>query len=310
MCITKRAPTVPIRRRLVLATLASVAFPSSRASAQAVLQAIATFSILRDLIQTIGGEKWQVTALVGPGGDAHHYHATPADSIRLQRAGLLVSNGLGFEAWLPRVVSAAPFRGRHLVASKGIEPLMSAPTGHAKNRTPDPHCWHDIALARRYAANIAEVLGEVDPPGQLDYQRRVGEFDGALAILDTWVREQVARVPTAQRRVVCSHDAFAYFGRAYGVEILTFRSGDHDHAPSAREVARLVSQVREEKVKALFYVHHGSRAQIDQIARETGGTVAGALYSDALSAANGPAATYEAMIRYNVGVLVAGLLRS
>lgn len=296
------------RRSLLGAALAPVAFPFARAAAQTGPRAIATFSILRDLVQSIAGGGWQVDSLIGPDGDAHVYRATPADAIRLQRAGLLVSNGLGFETWLPRAAAAAPFQGRHVVASAGIDPLMRAASGHAKSRTPDPHCWHDVTLARRYATNIAQALIEVDPAGQSDYRRRVRELDDALGTLDTWVREQVTRVPPPKRRVVCSHDAFGYFARAYGVEVITLQGGDHDHAPSARELARLATRVRDQQVKALFYVKHHNRAVIDQLARETGGTVAGALYSDTLSTANGPAASYEAMIRYNVGVLAAGML--
>lgn len=309
-----------VRRRSFLsaAALAPVAFPVARAAAQTGSQsgpqyghrAIATFSILRDLAQTLGGDRWQVDALIGPDGDAHVYQATPADTTRLKRAGLLVSNGLGFETWLPRATAAAPFQGRHAVASAGIDPLMRAASAHATTRMPDPHCWHDVALARRYAANIAQALSDVDPAGRPDYRRRLGDLDVALAALDAWVRDQVARIAPSQRRVVCSHDAFGYFARAYGVEIITLLGGDHDHAPSAREIAQLISRVREQKVRALFSVHHGNRAAIAQIARETGGTVVGALYSDALSAAGGPAATYEAMIRYNVSTLVAGMLRN
>lgn len=304
-------PPRPIgRRSLVGAIAAGVACRVSPAIAQPSRSVIATFSVVRDLVQSIGGGRWQIDELIASGGDAHVYSATPADAIRLQRADLLVSNGLGFETWLPRLTSAAQFRGREAVASAGIEPLMRAASAHAMTRTPDPHCWHDVTLVRRYAANIGQALGDADASGAADYRRRLGEIDGALVRLDTWVREEVGRVPAPKRRVVCGHDAFAYLARAYGVEVFALQGPDHDHAPNARELARLVTRVRDRQVKAVFAVHHGNRALVDQVARDSGGFVAGVLYGDSLSPANGPAATYEAMIRYNVSALVSGMLRN
>lgn len=271
--------------------------------------AIATFSILRDLTQSIGGDRWQISELIGPGGDAHHFRPTPADAIRLQRAEVLVSNGLGFEAWLPRLLASVSFGGRQAVASTGIEPLMRGASVHGTTGMADPHCWHDVALMRRYAANIAQAFGDADRAGESAYRRRLGELDGALVRLDAWVRDEIARVPARKRRVVCAHDAFGYFARAYGVEVIALGGVDHDHEPNARDLARLIALVRREQVKPLFAVHHGNRALIDQVARETEGFLADTLYSDSLSDAIGPAATYEAMMRYNVGALVAGMLR-
>jgi zinc/manganese transport system substrate-binding protein len=271
---------------------------------------VATFSILKDLTEELADGRWRVTALVGPDADIHSYQATPGDARSLARADLMISNGLTLEGWLPRLVGAAEFKGRSVVASRGIVPLTPAGMPGMAARAVDPHCWQDVALARRYSANIADGLAAADPDGAETYRRRLAGLDRRLAALDAWVRSEIARVPVDRRRVITNHDAFGYFARAYGVEFLAARGIDPERAPTAREFAHLVSQVRRHRVKALFIENFGNRALIDQLAQETDGFVGRPLYTDALSAPAGPAATYEAMMRHNVVALVEGMLHN
>lgn len=245
--------------------------------------------------------------MVGRNADAHSYQPTPLDARRLAQSDLLVSNGLEFEPWLARLAAAAPFKGRHVMAADGIAPIKRT-TGGAGAL--DPHCWQDVGLARRYVANIAEGLAQVDVANAVIYRERATEVDRRLGALDAWVRTEIGRVPPDRRRVITNHDAFGYFARAYGVEFLAARGINPDRDPTPQEIAHLIRLVRSHKVNALFIENLGNRAFIDQIAQEAGGVVGPPLYSDALSPAEGPAPTYEALVRHNVTALVGGMLRN
>jgi len=287
-----------MRRRIFLAALLPAGFATA-VSAQDRLSLVATFSILGDLAGEVGGERVEVRTLVGPDTDSHLYQPTPADVRALARAQALVSNGLGFEGWLGRLAQAATFEGRRIVATTGV-PVMND----------DPHCWHDVACTRRYVANIADGLESADPANAGYYRERARVYDLRLAALDSWIRSEIDTVPEKQRKAITGHDAFRYFARAYGVTFEAARGYAADSEPSARDMAKLIRHAREQKIKALFIENMSSPVLVREIAEDVGAVVGPPLYSDALSPAGGPAATYEAMMRHNVVALVAGMLRN
>jgi zinc/manganese transport system substrate-binding protein len=180
--------------------------------------------------------------------------------------------------------------------------------GHSHGRpgqpAPDPHCWQDLALGRRYVANIAAGLSAADPEGATHYAARAGAYDARLAALDAEVRAAIATVPEARRIVVTSHDAFGYFGAAYGVRFLAPAGVSTTAEPSAQQVARLIRLIREQNVTALFMENMANPANLRRIAAETGVAIGGRLYADSLSPPDGPAPTYEAMFRHNLALLV------
>jgi len=297
------------RRSLLLATPGLLAALSARA--QARLKAVATFSILGNLVAEVAGDKVDLTVLVGADIDAHTYQPRPADARAVADARLLVSNGLGFEGWIDRLAKAAPFKGRAVVASTGVATLAAAHAqGHSHGHGPDPHCWQDDARTQRYVANIGKGLAEADTANATYYRERADAFDKRLAELDAWVKAEIARVPADKRRVITGHDAFRYFASAYGVAFQSPRGVSTSSDPSAKDVAALIRQVREQKIKALFVENMTNPGLVEQIARESGGIVGPRLYSDALSGPDGPAATYEKMMRHNVAALVAGMSRN
>jgi zinc/manganese transport system substrate-binding protein len=287
--------------RLALLLLALFnALPAWAESAQADgrVKVVATFSILGDLVREVGGDAVEVTTLVGPDGDAHTYQPKPTDARALASAKVLVSNGLGFEGWIDRLSEAAGFKGVRIVASAGA-PAES-----------DPHCWQDVACTRRYVANIAEGLASADPTNAALYRTRAAAYDEKLAMLDTWIRREIANVPAAQRQAITGHTAFRYFARAYDVRFSAPTGYSTDAEPTARDVANLIRQVREQKIKAVFVENMTNPALVAEIARDSGASVGPRLYSDALSKPDGPAPTYEAMMRHNVTALVAGMQKN
>ena len=293
-------------RSLLAAALLFAALPTV---AQTKVKAVATFSILGDLVAEIGGEKIDVVTLVGPDTDAHAYQPTPTDARALASAQALVSNGLGFEGWIDRLAEAASFKGRRIVVSAGV-PTLEAEKMRGRTQGPDPHCWQDVACARRYVANIAEGLIASDPANAAYYRSHAALYDKRLADLDLWIRTEIAKVPENQRKAITSHGAFHYFANAYGVQFHAPRGYNTDSDPSARDVAALIRQVREQKIKALFIENMTNPNLIRQIAHDAGGVVGPSIYSDALSKPGGPATTYETMMRHNATALVAGMLKN
>jgi zinc/manganese transport system substrate-binding protein len=295
-----RRRSMPTTKRFLAAILLAFAAVTS-AAAQDKLKVVASFSIVADLVKQVGGDHVEVSALVGPNTDMHDFRPTPADSRRLLGAQLVVINGLGFEGWADRLVKAAGYRGARLVASKGVKALP----GRGHGRT-DPHAWQEVANVKIYVANIRDALSAADPKNESEYRRRAADYIKQLDALEAEIKVAFEGIPKP-RRVVTSHEAFSYYGDAYDIEFLAPR-GISEHAqPSAKTVAQLIRQIKREKVKAVFVETISDQRLMDQIARETGAVVGGTLYSDALSDASGPAASYIAMMRHNTRLLAAAL---
>ncbi|MCR0981462.1 metal ABC transporter solute-binding protein, Zn/Mn family [Roseomonas populi] len=306
-----------MQRRTFLAAV--LALPAIRpAAAQAVLPVVAAFSILGDLVRQVAGDRpLALSVLVGPDGDAHDFQPRPSDAERLRGAALLVRNGLGFDDWLNRLTGAAGFRGTTVTAADGVTTRPAEAGGHGHShgegrrgrggeaaRAPDPHAWGDPRNARIYARNIAAGLSAADPGNAALYARNAEGFSARLTALDAEVRAAIGTVPEGKRRVITSHDAFGYYGDAYGITFLA-PQGVSTHADaSAANVARLIRQVRAEGISAVFLENMAEGTTLDRLAREAGVRVRGRLYSDALSPPDGPAATYEALIRHNTALLV------
>lgn len=276
---------------------------------------VASFSILGDFVRVVGGDRIALVTLVGPDIDAHDFQPRPSDAKTVGAAKLIIANGLGFEGWLDKLVKAAGYKGRVCHAAEKISATIPGKSGHghahghshAGKQAADPHAWQDVANVLIYIDQIRDCLISVDPAGATLYQANTAAYRGELEALDAEIRAALAAIPAAQRRAITSHDAFQYFARAYGVQFIAAAGVSSEAQPSAAQVAKLISQMKKEKLKALFVENMSSPRLIDQLARETGATPGGTLYADALSPADGPAATYLAMMRVNLATLIAGL---
>lgn len=295
-----------IRRRSFVARTAALAalpaLPLGLAHAQtAPARVVASFSILADMAQEVAPAGVQITPLVGPDADAHVYEPSPADGRRLAQADLVLVNGLGFEGWIDRMVKVSGYRGPVVVASRGITARSGGHHGI------DPHAWQDLTLARRYVANLADAFTRRWPERRDEIEQRRADYDARLGRLDAQVREWLDAVPRAQRRVITSHDAFGYFGAAYGVDFLAPQGWSTHSEPSAAAVARLIRQIRKDGVRAIFVENISDPRLVERIAREGGARIGGTLYSDALSRSGGPAATYLQLFEHNARSLTAAL---
>jgi zinc/manganese transport system substrate-binding protein len=296
-----------VLRRTVLAL--GLALFATPALAVERLPVVASFSILGDMTARVGGERIALTTLVGPDGDAHVFQPGPGDARALANARVLVLNGLGFEGWISRLKDAAGFGGVEVVATSGIEPLPPSEHeehGHEHGAV-DPHAWQDVGNAEIFVRNIANGLERADPDGAVIYRANAEAYLAELHALDEEIRSAMARVPEAQRVLVTSHDAFRYFAHAYGVTVLAPQGVSTESEASAADVARLIEQIRAERVQAVFVENISDPRLVDQIVRETGAHVGGTLHSDALSPPGTPAASYLGMMRQNAAQITAAL---
>jgi len=293
---------------MLAATLPAAA---QTAGAPAPLPVVASFSILADFVTEVGGPRVAVTALVGPDGDGHVYQPTPADARTVAAARLVVVNGLGFEGWMDRLVKASGSRAAVVTATRGVKPLRDPAAGHGHGHGHghdiDPHAWQDVGNARLYVAAIRDALIEADPAGRADYEARATAYLGRLDALDAEIRAAIARIPADRRRVITSHDAFGYFSKAYGLAFEAPQGVSTESEASARDVARIIRQIRAEKLPAVFIENVSDPRLMDRIAKETGARIGGRLYSDALSRPDGPAGTYIEMMRNNIRELSSAL---
>lgn len=297
---------MPTRRNILLGT-AALALAAPGAGASEALAVVASFSILADFVREVGGARIRLDTLVGPGQDAHEFQPAPGDARRIAAARVVVLNGLGFEGWLPRLIRASGFRGAQVVASEGIATRRATDEhGHAHGHA-DPHVWQDPKRAQAMVRRIAAGLAAADPAGKAGYEANAARYLERLEALHAWVEAQFADIPRARRRIVTSHDAFAYYGERYGIDFLAAQGISTRGEPSARHIARLVQQIRRERITAIFIEGMANPRVLEQVAGESGARIGGTLYSDALSGPDGPAPTYEAMIRHNTNRIAEAL---
>lgn len=299
-----------LTRRILIA--AAVTALSWSAHAQEKMPVVATFSILGDIVQNVGGDRVAVKALVGPNGDAHVYSPSPADAKTLADAKVVVTNGLGFEGWIARLIKSSNTKAPNIVATKGIKPRKLAGKhshdhahGHGEG---DPHAWQSVVNVKTYVANIRDGLIAVDPAGKPTYEANAAAYLEKLDALDREVRATIARIPADRRKIITTHDAFGYFKDAYGLDFVAPQGVSTDSEASARDVARIITQIKKQKIPAVFMENISDPRLLKRIADETGAKVGGTLYSDALTPEKGDAPTYIDLIRHNIRTLSAALI--
>jgi len=291
-----------MKRSMLFGTLAAFALSGFSVLAQASpLEAVASFTVIADMVQNVGGERVHVTSLIGPNGDPHVYEPTPADAQALKKADVAFVSGLHLEGWMDRLIKASGYKGEPVVLSTGIKTRSMEEDGQ---RITDPHAWNSAANAQIYVRNIVAALQKVDPQGANVYQANGERYSAQLKALDSYARAQIQNIPASQRKVLTSHDAFGYFGDAYGVTFLSPLGFSTESEASAADVGKLIRQIKAEHVSAYFFENSGDPRLVKQIADASGAKPGGELYVEALSPADGPAGSYVQMFRYNVDAMV------
>jgi zinc/manganese transport system substrate-binding protein len=283
---------------MLLVLLTSVA----PACAQNHLNVVASFSILGDFARNVGGERVNVTTLVGPDGDVHVYTPAPADAKKIADAKLVIINGLGLEGWLSRLVQSAGSKATMITASEGVTPRRLGSDA-------DPHAWQSVANAKIYVANIRDALVAADPADAGLYRDNADRYLAKLDALDRDVRAAVAQIPEGRRKVISTHDAFGYFAAAYGVEFIAPQGVSTESEASARDIAAIITQIKTSKIPAVFLENISDPRLMRRISTETGARIGGTLYSDSLTGEKGDAPTYIDMVRHNIKALTSALAK-
>lgn len=284
-------------RRILLCVLLLIASPVHAAER---LSIVASFSILGDLVRNVGGDRVNLTTLVGANSDVHVYTPAPADAKRVADAKLVIVNGLGLEGWLPRLVQSSGSKAQIVTASAGIAPLK---LGSAA----DPHAWQSVRNVKIYVADITKALAAADPDDAEFFRAQAGVYQEKLEALDREVREAVATIPAERRKVISTHNAFGYFAAEYGIQFVAPVGVSTETEPSARDIAAIIGQIKAQKIPAVFLENISDDRLIRQIAAETGAKLGGTLISDGLTGEKGPAPTYIDMVRHNIKALTSAL---
>jgi zinc/manganese transport system substrate-binding protein len=282
---------------LVFLLLAAVLSP---ARAQDRLNVVASFSILGDFVRNVGGNNVSLTTMVGPDSDVHVYAPAPVDAKKIADAKVVIVNGLGLEGWLPRLLQASGGKAPIVVATRGIAPLKLGSDA-------DPHAWQSVANAKIYVTNIRDALVAAAPADAEIFRTNAQAYLLRLDALDREVREAVARIPKARRKVISTHDAFGYFAAAYGIEFIAPSGVSTESEASARDIAGIITQIKTLKIPAVFLENISDDRLIRRIAAETGARVGGTLFSDSLTGEKGNAPTYIDMVMHNIKVLTGAL---
>ncbi len=273
-------------------------------AAAKTVEAVASFTVLADVVKQVGGDHVNVGTLVGPNGDPHVFEPTPDDAKRLKAADIVFVSGLGLEGWMDRLISASGYKGKPVVASRGIKTIRMEDDGKTVT---DPHVWNSAANVLVWIRNIEAALAAADPEDAAAFKDNAERYSKQVQDLDTLAKETFAAVPAARRKVLTSHDAFGYFGRAYGVKFLSPLGISTESEASAADVGKLITQIKKEQVKVYFLEKSNDPRLVQQIASATGADQGGELYVEALSPPDGPAATYAAMFKYNMDMLAAAM---
>ncbi|HEV7411139.1 MAG TPA: zinc ABC transporter substrate-binding protein [Bradyrhizobium sp.] len=268
--------------------------------AQEKIQIVASFSILGDFAKNVGGERIDVTTLVGPNSDVHVYTPAPADAKKIADAKLVIINGLGLEGWLPRLVQSSGSKAAIITATNGVAPRKLGSDA-------DPHAWQSVVNAKIYVANIRDALIAADQAAAPSYRANADAYLAKLDALNREVREAVAQIAEVRRKVISTHDAFGYFAAAYGIAFIAPQGVSTESEPSALDIAAIITQIRTGKIPAVFLENISDPRLMRRISAETGARIGGTLYSDSLTAENGDAPTYIDMVRHNIRALTSAL---
>lgn len=295
---------------VLVAVLGTTGCGGSEAS-DGTVEVVATTGMVADAAARVGGELVSVTGLMGPGVDPHLYRASEGDVRRLGEADIVFYNGLHLEAKMADVLAQIGERGK--VTRAVAEAVPEEELRRVSVTQFDPHVWFDVELWKHVVGAVRDTLVEVDPENEGAYEANTEAYLVELDELDRYVVEQAGRVPASQRVLITAHDAFEYFGSAYGFEVRGLQGISTAAEAGARDVAELADFIVERRIPVIFVETSVSPRTIEAVqaavrAQGFDVQIGGSLFSDAMGDAGTPEGTYVGMVRHNADTIVAGLL--
>ncbi len=296
---------------LLAAAAAGCVVEGEARTADGRVTAVATTGMIGDAVERVGGDRVRVETLMGPGVDPHLYKARAGDVRRIAGADVIFYNGLHLEAAMGEVFEEMAGRTRTVAVTRGIpEARLLAPPDFAYAH--DPHVWFDVELWMEVVREVARALEAEDPAGAETYRANARAYLAELAALDRWVEARIATLPPERRVLVTAHDAFAYLGRAYGVEVRGLQGISTVAEAGTADVQGLAAFIVERRLPAVFVESSIPRRTVEAVqaavrARGFEVRIGGSLYADAMGDAGTPEGTYVGMVRHNVNTLVEAL---
>ncbi len=275
------------------------------------VEVVCTTGMVADLARHIGGDRVRVTGLMGPGVDPHYYKASQGDLAKLERADLILYNGLSLEGKMQDIFGKMARIKRIVAVADAVDKAELLQPDELEGHY-DPHIWFDVSLWSKTINSVVRALSEIDPEGAESYQRNGDLYRNELGALDAWVKEQVEQIPSGQRVLITAHDAFGYFGQAYGIEVMGLQGISTVAEYGVNDVTGLVDFISERNIRAIFVESSVPERSIEAVRQgclQRGHTVSigGTLFSDAMGGQGSGADTYVGMVRSNVETVVGAL---
>lgn len=267
------------------------------------IQAVSTITIIDDIVKNIGGDKVETFSICGVGVDPHVYKAKPNDPKLISESDIVFINGFGLEHWIEEMIRNAGGEKEVVTVTEGITPM----TDEKGYGDPDPHAWFNVENVKTYAKNVAKGLIEVDKTNEQYYTNNLNNYLSQLDSLNNWIKSRVQEIPENQRVLITSHDAFRYFGKAYGFDVRGLQGISTEAKVQTDDVKKLVDFIKERNLKSVFIETSVNPKLLEQISSETGAKVGGVLYSDSIGNEGTEDGTYVGAVKKNVNTIVNSL---
>lgn len=276
---------------------------ASSLSASKPIKVVASTSIFADMAEEIGGERVEVSTVVKLGADPHGYDPVPSDVQMVKEAQVVLINGLTLEGWIGKLIYNSGSSALVDTITRGVSPIASDEYEDAY----DPHAWMVADNGVLYAHNIFQALSKVDPEGKSYYLKRYNTYSEKLRQLDIYIRNQILRIPIEKRLLVTSHDAFAYFAKAYGMRVAAVKGVSTEAEARTSDIQRVSKEIRDSGVPAIFVESTINPKIINELARANKVKIGGELYADSLGEEGSEGDTYIGMLQHNTDQIVSAL---
>lgn len=265
--------------------------------------AVSTITVINDIVKNIGGDKVETYSICGVGVDPHTYHPKPSDPRLISNSDIVFINGFALEHWIEEMIKGSGGNKKEVVVTEGLTPM----TDEKGYGDPDPHAWFDVKNIITYSDNIATALISIDPENENYYKANLQEYKQKLDSLDSWIKEQIKIIPESKRVLITSHDAFRYFGRAYGLEVKGLQGISTEAKIRTEDLKNLIDYVKLKDLRSVFIETSVNPKLLEQISSETNAKIGGTLFSDSIGNEGTPEGTYIGAVKHNVNTIVNAL---
>jgi len=267
------------------------------------IEAVSSINIISDIVQNIGGDKVDSYSICGVGVDQQTNQKNKKKKRKVSKSKIVFINGFNLEHWIEEMIKGAGGEKKVVTVSEGITPM----TDEKGFGDPDPHAWFDVANVKTYAENIAIGLKEIDPENAEYYEANLKKYLSELESLDNWIKSEITKIPEDKRILITSHDAFRYFGRAYGLEVKGLQGISTEAKVRTEDFKNIIDLIKEKKIRSVFIETSVNPKLLEQISDETGAQVGGTLYSDSIGNEGTDEGSYIGAVKFNVNTIVNSL---